>query len=184
MPQTPELHRGLDPQDWSATLELGHRMLDEMITWLATSRDRPVWRHMPQNLRATLREKLPQGGQDPDAIYEEFRRLILPFSSANEHPRMMGWVNGGGSAAGLLAELLTGIFNVNCGGRDHAAIEVERLVIAWAAEMVGMPAQTTGEPRPGAGCHRHGCGRHAGGCRPAMAPASGHDQRPDHGLCR
>jgi hypothetical protein len=76
MPQTPELHRGLDPQDWSATLELGHRMLDEMITWLATSRDRRVWRHMPQNLRATLREKLPQGGQDPDAIYGVAARFV------------------------------------------------------------------------------------------------------------
>jgi glutamate/tyrosine decarboxylase-like PLP-dependent enzyme len=119
-------------------------MLDEMIDWLATARDRPVWRHMPQSLRTELRETLPPHGQDLAAIYEDFRRLILPFSSANEHPRMMGWVNGGGSAAGLLAELLTGIFNVNCGGRDHAAIEVERLVIAWAAEMVGMPAQTTG----------------------------------------
>ncbi len=144
MPQKTEPHRGLDPQDWSATRALGHRMLDEMIDWLATSRERPVWRQMPQSLRAKLHEPLPQGGQDTAAIYEDFRRLILPFSSANEHPRMMGWVNGGGSAAGLLAELLTGIFNVNCGGRDHAAIEVERLVIAWAAEMVGMPAQTTG----------------------------------------
>ena len=57
---------------------------------------------------------------------------------------MMGWVNGGGSPAGFLAELLTGIFNVNCGGRDHAAIEMERQVIAWAAEMVGMPPATTG----------------------------------------
>jgi glutamate/tyrosine decarboxylase-like PLP-dependent enzyme len=144
MQQKTNENRGLDPQDWSATRALGHRMFDEMIDWLATSRERPVWRQMPQDLRAELREPLPQGGQDAAAIYEDFQRLILPFSSANEHPRMMGWVNGGGSAAGLLAELLTGIFNVNCGGRDHAAIEVERLVIAWAAEMVGMPPETTG----------------------------------------
>jgi len=144
MPQNAEPHTGLDPANWSATRELGHRMLDEMIDWLATSRERPVWRHMPQSLRAELREALPQTGEDVGAIYEDFRRLILPFSSANEHPRMMGWVNGGGSAAGLLAELLTGVFNVNCGGRDHAAIEVERLVIAWAAEMVGMSKETTG----------------------------------------
>ncbi len=115
-----------------------------MIDWLATSRDRPVWRRMPAELRAELREGLPREGAALDALYADFQRLILPYSSANEHPRMMGWVNGGGSAAGLLAELLTGIFNVNCGGRDHAAIEVERLVIGWAAEMVGMPPETTG----------------------------------------
>ena len=134
----------LDPQDWSATRALGHRMLDDMIDWLAGAAARPVWERMPDSKRAELRAPLPRGGTAMDAVYEDFRRLVLPYSSANEHPRMMGWVNGGGSAAGFLAELLTGVFNVNCGGRDHAAIEVERQVIAWAAEMVGMPARTTG----------------------------------------
>ena len=56
----------------------------------------------------------------------------------------MGWVNGGGTAAGLLAELLVAVFNPNCGGRDHAAIEVERQVIAWAAEAVGFPPEAGG----------------------------------------
>jgi glutamate/tyrosine decarboxylase-like PLP-dependent enzyme len=134
----------LDPPDWQVTRALGHRMLDEMIDWLSTSRERPVWRHMPGEARAAFRQPIPRDGMPMEDIYEDFRRLILPYSSANEHPRMMGWVNGGGSAAGLLAELLTGIFNVNCGGRDHAAIEVERQVIGWAAEMVGMPATTSG----------------------------------------
>ena len=134
----------LDPQDWQATRALGHRMLDEMIDWLSTTRERPVWRHMPAEARAAFRVPIPAAGSPMEAIYKDFQRLILPYSSANEHPRMMGWVNGGGSAAGLLAELLTGIFNVNCGGRDHAAIEVERQVIAWAAEMLGLPAATSG----------------------------------------
>ena len=134
----------LDPQDWSQTRALGHRMLDDMIDWLSGVRERPVWQRMPDGLRAEMRVPIPRQGASMEAIYEDFRRLILPYSSANEHPRMMGWVNGGGSAAGLLAELLTGAFNVNCGGRDHAAIEVERQVIAWAAEMVGLPAATTG----------------------------------------
>ena len=134
----------LDPADWQATRALGHRMLDDMIDWLSTTRDRPVWQRMPDASRANFRRPIPREGTPVEAIYEDFQKLILPYSSANEHPRMMGWVNGGGSAAGLLAELLTGIFNVNCGGRDHAAIEVERQVIAWAAEIVGMPKTTTG----------------------------------------
>jgi glutamate/tyrosine decarboxylase-like PLP-dependent enzyme len=119
-------------------------MLDDMIDWLAASRTRPVWQRMPDEKRAELRAPLPRHPAPMDAIYDDFQRLVLPYSSANEHPRMMGWVNGGGSPAGFLAELLTGIFNVNCGGRDHAAIEMERQVIAWAAEMVGMPPATTG----------------------------------------
>ncbi len=56
----------------------------------------------------------------------------------------MGWVHGGGNPVSMLAELLAGAMNANCGGRDHAGIAVERQVIAWAAEMLGMPAQTSG----------------------------------------
>jgi glutamate/tyrosine decarboxylase-like PLP-dependent enzyme len=69
---------------------------------------------------------------------------VLPYGAGNDHPRFFGWVNGGGTAAGILAELLVAVFNPNCGGRDHAAIEVERQVIAWAAEAIGLPVDTGG----------------------------------------
>jgi glutamate/tyrosine decarboxylase-like PLP-dependent enzyme len=134
----------LDPKDWSEVRALGHRMLEDMLDWVASVRERPVWRHMPAELRAELQQPLPEQGTALADLYDDFRRLILPYSSANEHPAMMGWVNGGGNPAGYLAEILTGIFSVNCAGRDHAAIEVERQVIAWAAQMVGMPEDTGG----------------------------------------
>ncbi len=137
-------HTGLDPENWAATRALGHRMLDDMIDWLADARARRVWQRMPDEKRAELRAPLPQDGVGMEAIYADFQRLVLPYGAANEHPRMMGWVNGGGNAAGILAELLTAVFNPNCAGRDHAGIEVERQVVAWAAEMVGMPAETSG----------------------------------------
>jgi glutamate/tyrosine decarboxylase-like PLP-dependent enzyme len=40
--------------------------------------------------------------------------------------------------------LLAGGLNANLGGRDHAPIEVERQVIAWAVEMLGFPADASG----------------------------------------
>lgn len=136
--------QGLDPADWSEVRALGHALWDEMLDWLASSRERPVWLKMPEPLRVELRAPLPRAGAALPAIADDFRRLVLPYSSANEHPRMMGWVNGGGNAAGMLAALVEGVFNVNCGGRDHAAIEVERQVIAWAAEAVGLPREAGG----------------------------------------
>ncbi len=56
----------------------------------------------------------------------------------------MGWVHGGGNPVGMLAEMLAGGLNANLGGRDHAPIEVERQVIAWAAEMLGFPQDASG----------------------------------------
>ncbi len=134
----------LDPDNWDEVRALGHRMFDDMLDWLQSSRERPVWQQMPAEKREAFRVALPAQGTDLAGIYADFQRLILPYGAGNEHPRFMGWVNGGGTAAGLLAELLVAVFNPNCGGRDHAAIEVERQVIAWAAEAVGFPREAGG----------------------------------------
>jgi glutamate/tyrosine decarboxylase-like PLP-dependent enzyme len=140
----PTARTDLDPESWDAVRALGHRMLDDMLDWLITARDRPVWEKMPAEKREAMRVPLPSQGTGLEQIYADFRDLVLPYGAGNEHPRFMGWVNGGGTAAGILAELLVAVFNPNCGGRDHAAIEVERQVIAWAAEAVGFPKQAGG----------------------------------------
>jgi aromatic-L-amino-acid/L-tryptophan decarboxylase len=56
----------------------------------------------------------------------------------------MGWVQGGGTAVGMLAEMLAGGLDANLGGRDHMPIEVERQVVAWMAELFGFPADASG----------------------------------------
>ncbi|HBK07870.1 MAG TPA: cytochrome D ubiquinol oxidase subunit I [Acetobacteraceae bacterium] len=134
----------LDPADWSDLRVLGHRMIDDMFDHLQTLRDGPVWQKMPDPLRQELRQALPRQPQAPEAVYETFQRLVQPYSTGNLHPRFMGWVHGGGNPIGMLAELLAGGLNANLGGRDHAPIEVERQVIAWAAEMLGFPSDSSG----------------------------------------
>ncbi len=134
----------LDPTDWTELRALGHRMLDEMFDDLAGLREQPVWRRMPAELRAELHEKLPRGPGTADAAYAQVERLIRPYVTGNRHPRFMGWVHGGGTAIGMLAEMLAAGMNANLGGRDHAPIEMERQVISWGAEMLGLPAETSG----------------------------------------
>jgi aromatic-L-amino-acid/L-tryptophan decarboxylase len=134
----------LDPADWSALRALGYQMLDDMVDHLAGLRDGPVWRPMPAPVREAFTAPLPSQGATPEALYGRFQAEIQPYVTGNLHPRFMGWVHGGGNPVSMLAELLTGAMNANCGGRDHAGIAVERQVIAWAAEMLGMPAQTSG----------------------------------------
>lgn len=134
----------LDPADWSALRTLGHQMLDDMVDHLATLREGPVWRPMPAPVRGAFTAPLPTQGTPPEALYDRFQAEIQPYVTGNLHPRFMGWVHGGGNPVSMLAELLTGAMNANCGGRDHAGIAVERQVIAWAAEMLGMPAETSG----------------------------------------
>ena len=136
--------QSLDPTDWTSLRSLGHRMLDDMFDHLETLRDRPVWQPMPGESRQQLQKVLPRGPTPPEEVYEQFQRLIKPYATGNLHPRFMGWVHGGGTPIGMLAELLAGGLNANLGGRDHAPIEIERQVIAWSAEMLGFPESASG----------------------------------------
>jgi glutamate/tyrosine decarboxylase-like PLP-dependent enzyme len=134
----------LDPDDWSNVRALGHQMMDDMIDHLAGLRDIPVWQKMPDTVRDSFKKPLPVEGTDITALYQTFTETIRPYVTGNTHPRFMGWVHGGGNPVSMLAELLAGAMNANCGGRDHSGIAVERQVIAWAAAMMGMPPSTGG----------------------------------------
>lgn len=135
---------GLDPKDWTDLRALGHRMLDDIFDRAETMGEGPVWRPMPEASRQRFRQELPHAGQDVSVLYDAFLKDIRPYHNGNTHPGFMGWVQGAGTPVGILAELLAASLNDNCGGRDHAAVEVERQVIRWAAEMVGLPVESSG----------------------------------------
>lgn len=118
--------KSLDPADWTDLRSLGHRMVDDMFDHLAGLRDGPVWRPMPAESRRELRGALPRDPRPAEAVYQDFQRLVQPYSTGNLHPRFMGWVHGGGNPVGMLAELLAGGLNAEsgrsrpCPDRDRA----------------------------------------------------------------
>jgi aromatic-L-amino-acid decarboxylase len=134
----------LDPQDWAELRAQGHRMLDDMFDHLEGLRDQPVWRAPPAEARARFRAPLPTAPGGLEQAYQAFRRDVLPFGGGNTHPGFMGWVQGAGTAVGMLAEMLGAGMNANLGGRDHMPIEVERQVLAWVRQMFGFPAGASG----------------------------------------
>lgn len=134
----------LDPESWDEVRSLGHRMLDDMIDYVAGIRDRPVWQPLPDELRAELRAPLADEPVGIEVAYADFRRLVEPYATGNTHPRFLGWVHGGGNPAAMLGEILAAGLNANLGGRDHAPIEVERQVIRWAASALGLPETAGG----------------------------------------
>jgi len=69
---------------------------------------------------------------------------ILPFAVGNVHPGFMGWVHGGGTPVGMLAEMLAAGLNANLGGRDQIPVEVERQVARWMREIFGFPEGASG----------------------------------------
>ena len=134
----------LDPADWESFRLCAHAALDDAIEFVRTARQRPVWQSVPERVRIALSGSVPESGQDLDAVYREFRDLILPYGTGNTHPRFFGWVHGTGLASGIVAEMLAAAMNANCGGRDHGAIYVERAVLYWFKELFGLPVSSSG----------------------------------------
>lgn len=134
----------LDPDDWDAVRRLGHRMVDDMIDFLHSVRDRPPWTQIPAASKDRFRQPLPRLPQHREEIYEEFCRDIRPYLKGNLHPRFWGWVEGTGTPFGMLAEMLGAGLNPNVNFGEQAPIYVELQVLNWCKEMLTFPADASG----------------------------------------
>lgn len=134
----------LDPADWDALKKLGHRMLDDMFDYLQSAADRPVWQKPSAFAVNSMQQPLPRSGQDLSEVYDEFFTQILPYNTNNIHPRFWSWVQGGGTAVGMLADMLASGMNPNVSLGDHMPMYVENQVIEWSKEMMGFPKTAGG----------------------------------------
>ena len=139
----------LDPADareWEELRQLGHLMVDEMLEYLRTVRERPVWRPVPAEVRKRLAGEGP-APRDPTPaarVYEEFKRDVLPYPTGNIHPRFWGWVIGTGTPLAMLADMLASGMNPQVAEFDDSSAVVENQVIGWLVELLGLPPGTHG----------------------------------------
>src|SRR5471030_1518834 len=134
----------LDPADWHGFRAQAHRMLDDILDYTEHIRERPVWQPIPQSVRDSFRQPLPQKPTGLASLHHIFMRDILPYSVGNVHPGFMGWVHGGGTVVGMLAEMLAAGLNANLAGRDQMPLEVERQVVLWMRDLFGLPETASG----------------------------------------
>jgi glutamate/tyrosine decarboxylase-like PLP-dependent enzyme len=134
----------LDPVEWSGLREQGHRMLDDMFDYLENIRERPVWQAIPTAVREGFHGGLPRAPTSLQDAHAKFMTQVLPYAVGNAHPRFMGWVHGGGTPVGMLAEMLAAGLNANLGGRDQMPLEVEREIVQWMRELFSFPDSASG----------------------------------------
>lgn len=136
--------QNLDPSNWEAARQLGHRMLDDMMDYLQTVASRPIWKKPPGFAIDSMKKPLPHKGQDLSEVYDEFFTNVLPYNTNNIHPRFWSWVQGGGTIGGMLADMLASGMNSNVANGDHMPMHVDREVIEWSKEMMGFPKTASG----------------------------------------
>ena len=134
----------LDPSDWSELRLQSHQMLDDMLSFIENIRTRPVWQPIPQKVRNAISESVPIHPTQLSEVHEFFMQNILPYSAGNTHPGFMGWVQGGGTPVGMLAEMLAAGLNANVGGRDQMPVEVEKQVVQWVRQLFSFPENSSG----------------------------------------
>ncbi|MDD2880927.1 MAG: pyridoxal-dependent decarboxylase [Rhodoferax sp.] len=139
---TPDI--SLDPQDWQVLRQQGHRMLDDMFDYIQHIRERPVWQPIPIEVRQAFCEPLPTQPVSLEHAHVRFMTQVLPYAVGNTHPAFMGWVHGGGTPVGMLAEMLAAGLNANLGGRDQMPLEVERQIGLWMRDLFGFPETAAG----------------------------------------
>jgi len=130
----------LDPDDWAQFAQLMHQAVDEAVHFVQDYRTGPVWRAVPPTVKQRLSQGIPESGMPLQDVYAEFKELVLPFPTGNIHPRHWAWVNGSGTAAGILGDLLASAMNCNVLGIDESsAAYVELAVLRWLKNLLGFP---------------------------------------------
>ena len=135
----------LDPGDWESMRALGHRMLDDALDYVEKLRDRPVWQHAPQHVKAHFEGPPPLDPESSDEVYQEYLQYILPYQHGNSHPRFWGWVAGTGTVMGMFAELLAAATDAVSGSFSYISNNyVEMQVLDWCKTLLGYPPAASG----------------------------------------
>ncbi len=134
----------LDPDDWPSFRKQGHDMLDDMFNYLEQLREQPVWQGLSSEQREIFQQPLSNDPSNLGEVHATFMKTILPYAVGNTHPGFMGWVHGGGTPVGMLADMLAAGLNANVGGRDQAPIELEKQLLQWIKSLFSFPETANG----------------------------------------
>ncbi len=134
----------LDPQDWAELKKLGSVMVNDMVDFLQTIREQPVWIKPPQSVKNSFKSPLPHSSMQLGEVYDEFKQNILPYYLGNIHPRYWSWVMGTGTAQAMLSEMLAAGMNCNVGIGDQAPMYVDQQVINWCKQMMNFTGESSG----------------------------------------
>jgi len=133
--------------EWTADeiRRVGRLVVDLIADHFESLPREPVFRPMPPELAERLRAApAPVDPVSPDDILRAFADTIEPYPFGNGHPRFWGWVNSPPAVMGVFADALAAAMNPSCAGGNHAAIHVEREVLAWFRHLLGFPEASMG----------------------------------------
>jgi glutamate/tyrosine decarboxylase-like PLP-dependent enzyme len=122
---------------------IGRLAADTVADHRARLADRPVFGKVGP-AASLFDEPLPEEGRPFEELLEFVSDNVLARPFGNSHPRFFAFINATADPVGTVADYLASSMNPNCWGGDHAAIHVERQVVRWLVEGLGMPSTSEG----------------------------------------
>jgi aromatic-L-amino-acid/L-tryptophan decarboxylase len=137
--------QSLDPENWDEFQDLAHKVVDDLVDYLKTVGDRPVWTALPDESKKLFEEVLPLKGSKDSDVYESVKNHILPYPTNNIHPRFWSWVGGTGTPSQLIADMVISAMNSGSLGMDEtASTHVELQLLSWLKTLLNYPQDSNG----------------------------------------
>jgi aromatic-L-amino-acid decarboxylase len=134
----------MDPEEFRRH---GHAAVDWMADYLAGVAELPITPDVsPGQIRQALPLAPPASGEEFEAMFRDFRELILPGMTHWNHPGWFAYFPCNNSPPSILAEMLTSAMGAQCmsWATSPAATELEQLTLDWLRQMLGLAEGFTG----------------------------------------
>ena len=120
----------------------GHEVVEWIANYLDNIETYPVLPDMkPGEIKAKLPQHAPQNCDSIENMLADVDKIITPGVTHWQHPNFMAYFNSTSSGPGILAELLTAALGANgmLWKTSPAFTELERAMMNWFRQMVGLP---------------------------------------------
>ena len=127
--------------------EYGYRFIDWLADYFENLEKYPVRPNLkPGEIKGRLPENAPLAGEGMEAIFQDFKDIIIPGITHWQHPAWFAYFPANNSPPSVLAELLTAGLGAQCmiWQTSPAAEELEERVMEWLHRMLGLPEGMVG----------------------------------------
>ena len=134
----------MNPTDFR---KYAHQFVDWMADYMENVAQFPVKSQVqPREIYAQLPEVLPSDGETIEAIFSDFKNIILPGITHWQSPNFFAYFTANSSPPSVLAEMLTATLAAQCmkWETSPAAAELEERVVNWLRDLMGIPAEWEG----------------------------------------
>src|SRR5215831_1191977 len=126
---------------------LSLRVVDAVVTHLATLRDQPAQKSLSRaEAKATIAGPAPENGIPFDEILSFLDTRVFPNHAREPHPHFMGYIPSSPTFPAVLGDWLATGYNFFAGVWSVASgpNEIELTVLDWFRQWLGMPDGTSG----------------------------------------